>query len=64
MIFDERTLKSGLEEAGLVDVRRYDWRETDYGKAGVDDFSQAYLPHMDKDNGRLMVLNLEARKPA
>ena len=63
MIFDELTLRSGLEQAGLVDVRRYDWRETDYAAAGVDDFSQAYLPHMDKENGRLMVLNLEARKP-
>lgn len=63
MIFDFDTLKAGLEEAGLVNVRRYDYRETDYGELGIDDFSQAYLPHMDRENGQLMVLNLEAYKP-
>jgi len=25
----------------------------------VDDFSQAYLPHMDKEHGTLVSLNLE-----
>ena len=63
IVFDFALLKEGLEEAGLTGIRRYDWRETDYGRMGVDDFSQAYLPHMDKDNGRLMVLNVEADKP-
>lgn len=60
MIFDFATLKSGLEEAGFGDVRRYDWRQTELGKLGIDDFSQAYLPHMDKEHGRLMMLNVEA----
>ena len=27
-----------------------------------DDYSQSYLPHMDKENGMLMSLNLEGRK--
>ena len=27
----------------------------------MDDYSQAYLPHMDKENGTLVSLNLEAR---
>ena len=62
MIFNFDMLKAGLEEAGFKDVRRYDWRETDIGKAGIDDYSQAYLPHMDKTNGRLMMLNVEAIK--
>jgi predicted SAM-dependent methyltransferase len=62
MIFDYEILKAGLEEAGFHQVRRYDWKETDYAKLGVDDFSQAYLPHMDKKNGQLMVLNVEAIK--
>ena len=64
MIFDFEVLRGGLEEAGFTDVRRYDWRETDIGRAGIDDYSQAYLPHMDKENGRLMALNVEADKPA
>lgn len=62
MIFTFDVLRKALEKIGFNDVRRYDWRETDYGKMGVDDFSQAYLPHMDKENGRLMVLNVEATK--
>jgi predicted SAM-dependent methyltransferase len=60
MIFDINTLKSGLEEAGFRDVRRYDWKQTELGKLGIDDYSQAYLPHMDKEHGRLMMLNVEA----
>jgi predicted SAM-dependent methyltransferase len=60
MIFDFDTLRAGLESAGFADVRRYDWRRSDVGRTGIDDFSQAYLPHMDKANGRLMMLNVEA----
>jgi len=37
-----------------------DWRDTDH--VNYDDFSQAHLPHMDKVNGLLMSLNLEAVK--
>jgi predicted SAM-dependent methyltransferase len=62
MIFDFRTLRAGLEEAGFRDVRRYDWRETELGRLGIDDYSQAYLPHMDKEHGRLMMLNVEATR--
>ncbi|WP_026340940.1 methyltransferase domain-containing protein [Thioalkalivibrio sp. AKL10] len=61
MIFDFELIKGLLEEAGLEGVRRYDWRETEH--ATTDDYSQSYLPHMDKDEGRLMSLNVEAFKP-
>lgn len=60
MIFDFPTLRHGLEEAGFGNIQRYDWRTSDVGLLGVDDFSQAYLPHMKKDTGRLMMLNVEA----
>jgi len=30
--------------------------------SSVDDYSQAYLPHMRKEDGRPMSLNLEAIK--
>jgi predicted SAM-dependent methyltransferase len=62
MIFDFKLLAQGLDAAGFTDVRRYDWRQTDIGMAGIDDYSQAYLPHMDKVNGRLMMLNVEAER--
>ena len=58
--WDFKELKSDLQEAGFADVKRYDWRQTDHSH--VDDYSQAYLPHMDKENGMLMSLNVEARK--
>jgi predicted SAM-dependent methyltransferase len=63
MLFDFASLRDGLTEVGFVDVRRYDWRETEIGRLGIDDYSQAYLPHMDKEHGTLMMLNVEANKP-
>ena len=45
---------------GFKEVYRYDWRETEH--SNIDDFSQAYIPHMDKENGELMSLNIEAIK--
>ena len=58
--YDYDALKSLLESAGFRDVRRYDWRATEH--AAFDDHSQAYLPHMDKDHGLLVSLNVEATK--
>lgn len=61
-VFDFETLKRELEGVGFADVRRYDWRETEH--ADVDDYTQAYLPHMDKEHGLLISLNVECVKPA
>ncbi|MDE7327806.1 MAG: hypothetical protein K2N63_16260 [Lachnospiraceae bacterium] len=58
--FDFGSLKKRLEDAGFVDVRRYDWKE--FLPKGYDDCSRAYLPHMDFENGRLMSLNVVAGK--
>jgi predicted SAM-dependent methyltransferase len=60
MVYDFGTLEKVLTEAGYKDVKTYDWRETEH--AQFDDHSQAYLPHMDKKNGKLISLNVEARK--
>jgi ubiquinone/menaquinone biosynthesis C-methylase UbiE len=60
MIFDEEYLSSDLLAIGFSEVRRWDWRSTEH--TGVDDYSQAYLPHLHKENGRLMSLNIEAVK--
>jgi len=58
--WDFETLKEDLESVGFTDIKRYDWRNTDHSH--IDDFSQCYLPHMDKENGKLMSLNIEAKK--
>ena len=60
MVFDEKSLARLLRNAGFTSVARYDWRTT--GHAWMDDYSQAYLPHMNKEHGRLMSLNVEAVK--
>jgi len=45
---------------GFKDIKRYDWRKTEHFY--VDDYSQTYYPHMDKEDGKLMSLNVEAIK--
>lgn len=60
MIFDERFLTEILHEVGFTEVRPWNWRATEH--AHIDDYSQAYLPHLAKDTGRQMSLNLEAVK--
>lgn len=61
IIFDRRTLTEALDKVGFVKVRTWDWRKTDH--SAFDDYSQAYLPAMQKDTGLLMSLNLECTKP-
>jgi predicted SAM-dependent methyltransferase len=56
--WDFETLKLTLEDIGFKNVRKYDWKNTEHNY--IDDYSQAYLPHMDKVNGKLMSLNVEA----
>jgi len=60
MVFDHDLLTKDLRETGFQDIRLWDWRQTEH--AHIDDYSQAYLPHMDKENGILMSLNMEAKK--
>ncbi len=57
-VYDFAGLEQVLIAAGFTDVRRYDWRQTEH--RDYDDFSQAYIPHMDKENGLLISLNVEA----
>lgn len=58
--FDYFSLYNCLQDAGFKKVKRYDWKETEH--SNVDDYSQAYIPHMDKENGTLISLNVEANK--
>ena len=59
-VYDFRSLKILLENLGMRNIKRYNWKDTEHSK--IDDHSQAYLPHMDKTNGKLMSLNVEATK--
>ena len=64
MVFDFDLFSKGLEAAGFVDVKRYNWKEFEpFVGTDFDDFSAAYLPHMDFENGRQMMLNICAVKP-
>lgn len=59
-VYDFASLKRTLEECSFTDVHRYEWRETIH--KDYDDHSQAYFPHMDKEHGLLVSLNIEATK--
>jgi predicted SAM-dependent methyltransferase len=58
--YDFASLKTVLEAVGFKNIHRYDWRQTVH--KDYDDFSQAYIPHMDKEHGILISLNVEAEK--
>ena len=59
-VYDYKNLKTLLESCGFSNIRKYDWRSTEH--SSFDDHSQAYLPHMDKENGTLISLNVECDK--
>jgi len=58
--FNFSGLKTLLIEAGFKRVVLYDWKKTEH--ADIDDFSKAYVPHLDYENGQLMSLNVECIK--
>lgn len=58
--FDAKTLYDALIKTGFKDVQFWDWRNTDH--TDVDDYAQSYLPHLDKQHGRLMSLNVQGTK--
>lgn len=60
MVFDFAKLSQLLKGVGFESIERYDWRKT--GHANIDDYSQAYVPHMDKEKGMPVSLNIEAIK--
>tara|TARA_Y100000361_G_scaffold152981_1_gene173685 strand:- start:1770 stop:2324 length:555 start_codon:yes stop_codon:yes gene_type:complete len=58
--YDFDSLSEVLKSAGIKSVEKYNWRKTKHSQ--FDDHSQAYIPHMDKDNGILISLNVEGVK--
>ena len=61
-IFDKVKLSKILENAGFIDITSWDWREFVKDYPNYDDHSQAYFPHMDKENGIHVSLNLLCKK--
>lgn len=61
MVYNSTLLIEILERGGFVDCERWDWRQTEHSH--IDDHSQAYFPHMDKEDGIQISLNIECRKP-
>lgn len=59
-VYDYDELTEVLLNNDFGTIRTYDWRETEH--SNIDDHSQAYIPHMDKENGTLISLNIECNK--
>ena len=63
MIYDYKLLSEELYKQGFSSVERYKWQEFEaFKQKDYDDFSASYIPHMDFDNGRLMMLNIKGIK--
>jgi predicted SAM-dependent methyltransferase len=60
-IFDKASLVELFLESGFNEINEWDWRTTEH--SAIDDHSQAYYPHMQKETGIQVSLNLEAMKP-
>jgi predicted SAM-dependent methyltransferase len=58
-VYDYDSLKNLLESVGFKDYHRYDADKTEH--ASIDDFSRAFIPHMDK-KGICISLNVEVKK--
>ena len=62
-VYDYSSLKDLLEICGFGNIKKWEWREFFSGELeGYDDYSQAYIPHMRKEDGLLISLNVEASK--
>jgi len=59
-VYDFQSIKTLLNKSLFKDVVVYDWRDTSHSH--FDDHSQAYIPHMDKEKGQLISLNIECKK--
>jgi predicted SAM-dependent methyltransferase len=59
-VYDFNSLSELAYNCGFTDIKIYKWEDTEHSKH--DDHSQAYIPHMDKENGTLISLNVEITK--
>lgn len=59
-VYNFESLKNLMLENNFYDIKHYDWKTTEH--SDYDDHSQSYHPHMQKDTGKLLSLNIEACK--
>jgi predicted SAM-dependent methyltransferase len=59
-VYDMKHLSNILSNIGFKNIERYDWK--DFLPKNYDDYSRAYIPHMDFENGVLVSLNIIAIK--
>jgi SAM-dependent methyltransferase len=57
--YDYKSLEQLLTKNNFKDCKKYSWEE--FLPYGYDDYSAAYVPHMDK-NGVHIMLNMECKK--
>ena len=62
IVYDQELLTSLLKESGFENIKLWDWREIFKENKNYDDHSQAYFPHMDKENGIHVSLNIQGQK--
>ena len=62
-VYDLESLTVLLKQIGFEQVREWDWKDVFSNQTDFDDHSQAYYPHMDKEKGLLISLNVEATTP-
>ena len=60
-VYDRNSLQNILENNGYEDIKEWNWEEE--LPKNYDDYSIAYFPHMDIENGIQVSLNLECTKP-
>ena len=61
-VYDENSLNKVLEEVGFKNIKSWEWQEFFKEQKDFDDHSQAYFPHMQKDSGIHVSLNLQCEK--
>lgn len=62
-VYDFKSLKKLLDKTGFANIKRWNWRDVFVGEHSMfDDYSQAYIPHLDREHGILISLNVEAMK--
>ena len=61
-VYDKNSLTELLKRIGFSNIELWDWREVFSDNPEYDDHSQAYFPHMDKENGIHVSLNIQCKK--
>ena len=59
-IYDQQS--NNFRRCGFENIGLWDWREVFSSNLDYDDHSQAYYPHMDKENGTHISLNIQCSK--